>query len=72
MEYTPEQYIALNKLIKDIADRWLIPIDDDHIIAHYQITEGKWDPSPNFDWSKIGLPNHPILSENELPEGYGY
>lgn len=34
---TPLQYDALRELIKDIAKRWNIPLDRDHIIGHYQI-----------------------------------
>jgi len=65
MPYTEAQYASTKKLINDIAGRWpAIEFDDIHVLAHYQkTTSGKWDPSPNFDWSKIGLPNHKTLAD---------
>jgi N-acetyl-anhydromuramyl-L-alanine amidase AmpD len=51
-------YPSLKKLLQDITQRNGIPYDDQHIIGHYEITRNKYDPSPNFDWSKIGLSNH--------------
>lgn len=35
--WTPEQYAADVELIKDIAARWNIPLDRDHIIIHSEI-----------------------------------
>ena len=60
--YTDAQYSSLNALIKDIISRWHnITLDDQHIIGHYETPQGKRvgknDPA-NFDWAKIGLPNH--------------
>ncbi|MEM2956188.1 MAG: N-acetylmuramoyl-L-alanine amidase [Candidatus Pacearchaeota archaeon] len=60
--YTDAQYSSLNNLIKDIIKRWPdIKYDDKHIIGHYETLQGmrdrKIDPS-NFDWARIGLPNH--------------
>jgi len=81
--YTDMQYTAIKSLIGDIAKRWAsIKIDNEHVIGHFEIKdkEGKcrkWDPSPNFDWLKIGLPNH-ITPEKECPnliaeiKNYGY
>jgi len=60
-QYTSAQYDSLNKLLKDINDRRRIPIDNDHVVAHYQISPDKWDPSLNFDWGKI------CPSENQCP-----
>jgi hypothetical protein len=76
MEFTPNQYNSLNKLIDDIAARWpSIKKTNTHIIGHYEASEsGKWDPSPNFDWTKIGLAGHITLAEmgkNPPPE-FGY
>ncbi|HHE36733.1 MAG TPA: N-acetylmuramoyl-L-alanine amidase [Candidatus Woesearchaeota archaeon] len=62
-EYTEEQYSAINALVKDVAERWMIPLDDNHIVGHYEVTQGKWDPSPNFDWSRIGLADHVMLED---------
>ena len=76
MEYTDVQYDFIRKLINDIADRWpSIEVDDEHIKAHYEVSNiGKWDPSPNFVWSKIGLTTHPTLAslEKSLPDEFGY
>ena len=76
MDYTEEQYASINNLGKDIASRWpSIKFDNEHVIAHYQAsTTGKWDPSPNFDWSKIELPSHPtLLAEGKkAPKDFGY
>jgi hypothetical protein len=77
MDYTAAQYAAITELINDIADRWpSIEADDAHVLAHYQCTTpsaGKWDPSPNFDWSRIGLPNHKTLASlNKSPPNYYY
>jgi hypothetical protein len=76
MLYTEQQYDSLNKLLKGITMRWNIPYDNEHIIGHFQTaqakTSGKWDPSPNFEWAKIGLPNHatPVLSSIDKSFGY--
>jgi hypothetical protein len=76
MLYTEQQYDSLNKLLKGITMRWNIPYDNEHIIGHFQTKQGKidgkWDPSPNFEWAKIGLPNHatPVLSSIDKSFGY--
>src|SRR3989338_359714 len=64
MQYTDNQYDSINRLLRDITARLSsINYDNEHIIAHYQATtEGKWDPSPNFNWAMINLPNHPTLA----------
>lgn len=76
MEYTPEQYASIKSLIDDIAKRWnLIKVDNQHVVAHYQSsTTGKWDPSPNFDWSRIGLVHHTTFADlgRKAPSEYGY
>jgi len=76
MQYTDEQYASIKSLINDMASRWpSIKVDDAHVIGHYQATaEGKWDPSPNFDWARIGLPNHPTLQAlgKNAPSEYGW
>ncbi|MBI1934891.1 N-acetylmuramoyl-L-alanine amidase [Candidatus Woesearchaeota archaeon] len=59
MNFTDAQYASIKSLINDIAKRWpSITIDNIHVISHYQVPNngGKWDPSPNFDWERIGLP----------------
>lgn len=76
MRYTDAQYNSINALIQDIASRWPgIEGDNEHVIGHYQASEiGKWDPSPNFEWARIGLPDHTILADlgKETPDGFGY
>ena len=77
MQYTEQQYTAIKNLIDDIITRWpSLKMDNEHIIAHYQATDsGKWDPSPNFDWAKLGLNNHLILADLKKDFGlneYGY
>ncbi len=38
LSLAPEKQLnSLSKLIKDVATRWNIPIDRDHIIGHYQV-----------------------------------
>lgn len=45
---TPLQLAKLMAIIKDIASRWNIPIDRDHIIGHYQVfAEKPFCPSPD-------------------------
>lgn len=76
MDYTQAQYNSIKNLVNDIARRWpSIKADDEHVIGHYQAsTSGKWDPSPNFDWAKIGLSNHiTLLAQNKkAPSEFGY
>jgi hypothetical protein len=75
-DYTKEQYETLNMLLEQITKKWGIPYDDAHIVGHYERTSssaGKWDPSPNFEWGKIGLPNHsPVQLSASDEEKYGY
>lgn len=59
MQYTQDQYDALTLLVDDIVKRNpKIQKDNNDLIAHCQITQGKIDPSPLFDWTKIGLTSH--------------
>ncbi|MBW2990158.1 N-acetylmuramoyl-L-alanine amidase [Candidatus Woesearchaeota archaeon] len=74
--YTNEQYVSIDKLINDIASRWTaIAVDNEHVLGHYQITLGKWDPSPVFKWARIqGLSGHLMLADigKKAPSEYGY
>ena len=76
MKYTDEQYNSIKSLIKDIESRWpSIKVDNEHVIGHYQgSTTGKWDPSPNFEWSRIGLTHHITLADlgRKAPKDSGY
>jgi len=61
--FTEPQYSSLNALLRDIDRRYdAVKIDNEHIIGHFQTTQGKrddkTDPSSYFDWAKIGLPDH--------------
>ncbi len=80
MPYTEEQYISIKLLIEDIAKRNTnIKYDNEHVIGHFQVEAStgscrKWDPSPNFDWAKINLPEHMTsaekCSQNVASAGY--
>lgn len=67
---TPAMIEASAKLVKDIATRWNIPIDREHIIGHYQIYSLKPN-CPSTDKSIIdtiiakakGTGNAPSLKE---------
>ena len=75
MEYTDAQYKSVNNLINDIASRWpSIKADNEHVIGHYEATTGKWDPSPNFEWARIGLQGHTTLTAEgkKPPREFGY
>jgi len=50
---SPQQMDSLVNLVADIALRYKIPVDRDHIIGHYQIATRKTDPGPNFPWDKF-------------------
>jgi N-acetylmuramoyl-L-alanine amidase len=43
------QYEASAELIAGIAQRWGIPIDEDHLVLHREIRGDKTCPGPNFD-----------------------
>ncbi len=53
-EWTEEMKNASAALIRDICIRWNIPIDRNHIIGHYQITNKK--------------PNCPAINKNIIDE----
>ena len=56
---------ALQTLVMDIASRWNIPIDNNHILGHYRINQ-KVDPGPalNLFWERMGYPpREPIFTE---------
>ncbi|MCX6952705.1 MAG: N-acetylmuramoyl-L-alanine amidase [Verrucomicrobia bacterium] len=56
--FTPAQYVALNRLIRDMEKRWpSIRHDRRHIIGHDEYAPGRrTDPGKLFDWSQLGLP----------------
>ncbi len=68
--YTVKQYDALKELLRVIiANNRNIQLDNAHIVGHYELAKQttdntrKWDPSPNFDWERIGLENHLKLKD---------
>jgi N-acetyl-anhydromuramyl-L-alanine amidase AmpD len=63
-DYTPAQIDSLKVLVHDIANRWKIPIDEDHVIGHYRVNQ-KVDPGPalNLFWSRSGKPAKPPIFE---------
>ena len=74
--YTNEQYISLNYLLKDISRRRGIPLDDQHILAHFEVAKfAHYDPrGPNnvrkpkfprdFNWSNVTGVTYDHWAEN--------
>lgn len=56
-DYTEAQLASLKILVYDIANRWGIPVDSDHVIGHYRINS-RPDPGPalNLFWPRVGYP----------------
>ncbi len=62
-QYTEEQYSVLKQLLLYLADKYNIQLKKDDVnkigvLGHFEVSykkRGKWDPSPNFDWTKVGL-----------------
>ena len=56
-DYPQAQRESLKRLVGDIAARWGIPLDPDHVLGHYRI-QGKRDPGPalNLFWERNGVP----------------
>lgn len=49
--FTDEMYAASARLVRDIAARYGIPLDRDHIIAHSEVPGAmRTDPGPYWDW----------------------
>ena len=61
-EFPDAQIASLKILVKDIAARWNIPIDINHVIGHYRINQ-KDDPGPalNLFWTRPGNPSRPPI-----------
>ena len=51
--YTDAQYDALKALVKDICQRYDIPMDRAHIIGHQEYSPNKADPGELFDWDRL-------------------
>jgi N-acetyl-anhydromuramyl-L-alanine amidase AmpD len=56
-DYPDIQLQVLKDLVCDIASRWNIPVDPDHVLGHYRINQ-KVDPGPalNLFWERLGTP----------------
>jgi N-acetyl-anhydromuramyl-L-alanine amidase AmpD/peptidoglycan/xylan/chitin deacetylase (PgdA/CDA1 family) len=67
-EYPEAQIAALKVLVEDIAARWNIPIDNQHILGHYRINQ-KVDPGPalNLFWPRAGNPPRPPIFTTAIP-----
>ena len=54
--YTPALHASLAKLLKNISKRQNIPLDDKHVLAHFEVTRGPFRSDPRskepgpFDW----------------------
>lgn len=53
--YTDAQYEALKELVKDICQRYDIPMDSAHVIGHQAYSPQKTDPGELFDWERLFL-----------------
>lgn len=51
--YSQAQINSLVNLVSEIASRYNIPIDRNHIIGHYQVNTYKTDPGPEFPWNQF-------------------
>lgn len=69
-DYPPEQRQALKILVEDIADRWNIPQDKEHVLGHFQLNH-KTDPGPalNLWWVRPGDLLPPIFEEKLMGVG---
>ena len=49
--FTEEMYRSSARLVRDICDRWGIPIDRQHIVGHVEVPgNDHTDPGPHWDW----------------------
>lgn len=53
--YTDEQYKSLSSLLEWLCQEFNIPFLRENIIGHSEIRITKTDPSPVFEWSRLGL-----------------
>ena len=51
--FTDAQYESLTALLRDICQRWSVPIDRKHIIGHSEYSPLKADPGELFDWDRV-------------------
>ena len=61
--YSDAQLKSLKKLLDDIGQRNKIPIDDTHVLAHFEVVKQHHDdPLKGFRWELIGLNDHRKLN----------
>lgn len=65
--FSDQQYAALKLLLTTISTEHSIPLNNDNVLGHFNVSTTKWDPSPDFEWEKINLPNHQISPINRIP-----
>lgn len=59
--YTDAQYAATGRLVRYLAQKWEVPLDREHVLAHEDLpgTSAKgqadmhWDPGAYYDWEKL-------------------
>ena len=51
--YSEAQINSLLTLVSDLASRYSVPLDRNHIIGHDQIAAFKIDPGPQFPWDSF-------------------
>ena len=52
-EWTEAQYAASARLVTEIAKRWAISLDADHVVMHREIRAAKTCPGEKFDRGKL-------------------
>lgn len=52
-QWTDATYIASSNLIRDISNRWQIPLDRDHLVGHHEIFAKKTCPGFKVDLNKL-------------------
>ena len=51
---TEAQYKSLSNLLENICRRRKIPLDDKHVVAHFQAKKrNHYDPRKGFKWTKL-------------------
>lgn len=72
--YTKKMYEASAKLVRSICDRYKIPMDRKHIVAHSEVPGATHtDPGKGWDWKRYmdlvrkGVTTKPITLDNDSP-----
>jgi len=77
-DYSEAQYSSIKEILRALTKKYNLQYNDNIIKGHYELegNEDKWDPSPNFQWEKIGLNkrNNQISSfcSKRIPQNAGY